>query len=381
MIRSCLSAALLLALLFAAPCYSDEPAEGVTLSLLDGETLRGWHATGCEAAVEDGALVLKAGDGLVRSDYRYRNFVLELEWKALKDDAWDSGIYFHAELPPEGKPWPQRYQINLRQGQEGDLLGVEGAKGNGLAQAGQWNRFRLTVKDKTASLEINGQEAWTTDRLETTEGYLGFQSEVPLGGQFTFRNIRVTELDMQPLFNGQDLAGWEGASEKAETCWSVENGAIVCSGERGTWLRSAEQYGDFCLRLEYLVAPGGNSGVYVRVPADGNHHGPGSGVEIQVLDDHHSMYANLKPYQYTGSVYAIAAAEPHVGLPAGEWNRLEIDVQGDRYRVTHNGIVVVHADAQSHPELTERLKQGYLGLQNHNTRVAFRHLRLGPPLP
>jgi hypothetical protein len=317
----------------------------------------------------------------VRSDYRYRNFVLDLEWKTLQEEAWDSGIYFHAEPPAEGKPWPRRYQINLRQGQEGDLIGVKDAKGQGLAKPCEWNRFHLTVQDKTASLEINGQEAWKTDQIETTDGYVGFQSEVPLGGQFAFRNIRVTELDMKPLFNGQDLTGWEGASEKAETCWSVEDGALVCSGERGTWLRSAEQYGDFCLRLDYRVSPGGNSGVYMRVPQDGNHHGKDAGVEIQVLDDAHPKYANLKPYQYTGSVYAIVPAEPHVGLPAGEWNRMEINVQGDRYRITHNGVVVVNADAQSHPELAERLKQGFLGLQNHNTNVAFRNIRLGPPLP
>lgn len=197
-----------------------------------------------------------------------------------------------------------------------------------------------------------------------------------MGGPFAFRNIRVTELDAKPLFNGTDLTGWEGASSPAETCWKVEDGAIVCTGEKGTWLRSVEQYGDFCLRLEYRVSPGGNSGVYVRVPKDGNHHGKDAGVEIQVLDDHHPKYANLQPYQYTGSVYAVAPAELHVGLPAGEWNRLEINVQGDHYRITHNGVVIVNADAQSHPMLAERLKQGYLGLQNHNTHVAFRNLRL-----
>jgi hypothetical protein len=366
--------------LVAAAGKAQEP-KGAGLSLFDGQTLRGWHVTGCEAAVEEGALLLKEGDGFVRSDYRYRDFVLDLEWKAMKDEAWDSGIYFHAELPAEGRPWPARHQINLKQGQEGDLLGVKDAKGGGRAKPGEWNHFRLTVHSGTAALEINGEEAWRTDQLQTTEGYLGFQSEVPLGGQFLFRNIRVTELDMKPLFNGRDLAGWEGAGGKAESCWAVVDGAIACTGERGPWLRSAEQFGDFCLRLEYRLEPGGNSGVYVRVPEDGNHHGKDAGVEIQVLDDNHPKYADLKPYQYTGSVYAVVPAEPRVGLPAGQWNRLEINTAGDAYRITHNGVAVVDADAQSHPELAERLKQGFLGLQNHSTKAAFRNLRLGPPLP
>jgi hypothetical protein len=370
----------LLVLVLAAPAFAEETGPD-TLSLFDGKSLEGWHVTGCEAAVQDGAILLKGGDGLIRSDYRYRDFVLELEWKALKDEAWDSGIYFHAELPPEGKPWPARYQINLKQGQEGDLIGVKEAKGGGRAKPGEWNHFRLTVEGGTASLEINGERAWKTDELQTSEGYLGFQSEVPLGGQFLFRNIRVTELDMKPLFNGRDLTGWEGASEKAEICWGVEDGAIVCSGEKGPWLRSERQYGDFCLRLEYRLEPGGNSGVFVRVPKDGNHHGKDSGVEIQVLDDNHPRYADLKPYQYTGSVYAVVPAEPRVGLAPGEWNRLEINAAGDAYRITHNGVAVVNADAASHPELTERLKEGFFGLQNHSTEAAFRHIRLGPALP
>src|SRR5437764_8209663 len=75
------------------------------------------------------------------------------------------------------------------------------------------------------------------------------------------------------LFDGQSLAGWEGAGQPAEKCWKVEDGTIVCTGEKGTWLRSNEQFGDFNLRLEYKLKAGGNSGVYIRVPADGNHHG------------------------------------------------------------------------------------------------------------
>src|SRR5204863_1427947 len=77
----------------------------------------------------------------------------------------------------------------------------------------------------------------------------------------------------RPLFDGQSRAGWEGAGLPAEKCWKVEDGTIVCTGEKGPWLRSKEQFDDFNLRLEYKLKPGGNSGVYIRVPEDGNHHG------------------------------------------------------------------------------------------------------------
>lgn len=380
------SLALLSVGLFASHALANgpdaKPAAGYSLALFDGQTLNGWHVTGSQAVVDDGAILLKSGDGFVRTDHRYGDFVLELDWKAERDKAWDSGIYIRCELPAGERPWPARYQINLLQGHEGDLLGLKGknAKSTGLVKPGEWNHFKLTVIGDTAALEINGKPAWKTDGLEAPSGYIGFQSEVDGGGQFRFRNIQVTELTHQSLFNGKDLAGWEGAGGKAELCWQASDGTILCTGQKGPWLRSEKEYDDFNLRLRYKLKPGGNSGIYVRVPSGGNHHGKDAGVEIQVLDDDAEKYAKLKPYQYTGSVYAVAPATEHVGRPAGEWNALEINCQGDEYTITHNGVVIVHATPQDFPGLNERLKRGFLGLQNHSEEVWYQDLRIGPPL-
>jgi hypothetical protein len=184
----------------------------------------------------------------------------------------------------------------------------------------------------------------------------------------------------RPLFDGQSLAGWEGAGQPAEKCWKVEDGTIVCTGEKGPWLRSQEQFDDFNLRLEYKLKPGGNSGVFIRVPENGNHHGDGAGIEIQVLDDKAGRYRDIKPYQYTGSLYAIAPATKHVGKDAGEWNTLEINCRGMKYHVIHNGTQIISADETAFPELKGRLTKGYLGLQNHSEEVWFRNLRVGPAL-
>ena len=182
----------------------------------------------------------------------------------------------------------------------------------------------------------------------------------------------------RPLFDGQSLAGWEGAGQPAEKCWKAEDGTIVCTGEKGPWLRSNVEFGDFNLRLEYKLKAGGNSGVYIRVPENGNHHGDGAGIEIQVLDDSAERYRQLKPYQYTGSLYAIAPATSHVGKPVGEWNSLEINCQGTKYHVFHNGTQIISADETTFPELKGRLTKGFLGLQNHSEEVWYRNLRVGP---
>ena len=153
---------------------------------------------------------------------------------------------------------------------------------------------------------------------------------------------------------------------------------LMCNGQKGSWLRTCDEHGDFNLRLEYKLQPGGNSGVYLRVPKNGTHHGDDSGIEVQVLDDAAERYSGLKPYQFSGSLYAIVAAEPRVSRPAGQWNTLEINACGPSYRVVHNGIEVVNADPAAAPELQRRRSEGFLGLQNHKEPVWFRNLRIGP---
>jgi hypothetical protein len=182
----------------------------------------------------------------------------------------------------------------------------------------------------------------------------------------------------KPLSNGRDLSGWEGVTSDASASWKAEDGMIVCNGKPGTWLRSKDVYDDFNLRFDYKLRPGGNSGIYVRVPADGAHR-EGGGAEIQILDDAADRYKNIGPAQYCGSVYKVAPAAQHVSRPAGEWNTMEINCRASAYRVTHNGIVIVDATEKDFPELKERFAKGYLGLQNHSEEVWFRNLRIGPP--
>lgn len=362
--------------------------DGFTMSLFNGEDLSGWHVTRCEAVVENGSLLLKSGNGFVRTDHRYRDFVLELDWKARKSELWDSGIYFRSELPGEkGRPWPTLYQVNLAQGLEGNVKDLTGASSTGLVRAGDWNHFKLTVIGSSAELEINGRPAWRTDVVKAADGYIGLQAEVPVGGEFEFRDIKITEIDYRSLLDtselrGTDNYGWEGSDADAAKCWKLSNGVLQCTGQPGPWLRSLRQFGDFNLRLEYKLQEGGNSGVFIRVPHDGAHreHEPEemkeSGVEVQLLDDAAKRYANIEPEQFSASLYAVAPASPHVSRPAGAWNTLEIDCRGTSYRVTHNGVLVVDGDGEKYPELAKRELKGYLGLQDHREPVWLRNIRI-----
>ncbi len=173
----------------------DEP-EDPRKAIFDGTSFTGWTVYMCEATVDNGEILLQEGNGLVQTEQMYGDFILEFDWKALKDDAWDSGVYFRYDSIKEGYPWPKKYQVNLKKGLEGNVEKLENATSTGLFKDGQWNQFKLTVQGTKALLEINGQPAWQADGLEGPEkGYIGLQSEVQGGGQNRFRNIYLTELD------------------------------------------------------------------------------------------------------------------------------------------------------------------------------------------
>lgn len=167
------------------------------VALFDGKSLDGWDVIGCEAVVKDGAILVKDGNGLIQAKGAFADFVLEYEWKALAADMWDSGVYFRYDEVPEGRPWPKKYQVNLRKGMEGNIDGFPDGKSAVPTKAGDWNKFELTVKGTTASLKVNGQDAWRVDGIEKPSGFIALQAEVPKGGQFLFRNIRVTRLPAQ----------------------------------------------------------------------------------------------------------------------------------------------------------------------------------------
>ncbi len=191
-------AALLAAVL---PPFLGQPAAAAERqSMFNGKDLQGWTVFRCQATVEEGVLLLKEGNGLVYLEGPYRDFTFEFKWKARNDQMWDSGVYFRCDAPPESgkRPWPERYQVNLRKGMEGNVSDLPGAKSEGLVRPGQWNEMKLTCVGRTARLEINGKPAWQTEGLQQAEGIIALQAETPGGGQFEFKDIYLTKLDRKP---------------------------------------------------------------------------------------------------------------------------------------------------------------------------------------
>jgi hypothetical protein len=196
---------------------------------------------------------------------------------------------------------------------------------------------------------------------------LGAGSCVQMDGPFSSGGVNLLETG---LFGWQQMGGPIDA-------WRFEGGVLYCGGKGGGWLSTIDRYDDFELSLEFRVPAGGNGGVFLRAPHDGD---PAyTGMEIQLLDDNAPQYAVLRATQYTGSIYDVQAPSQRVGKPAGEWQSMFIRCKGRRVKIWLNDKTIVDANLdsfdrkyQTHPGLTR--EGGYIGLQDHGSRLAFRNI-------
>ncbi len=188
-----------------------------------------------------------------------------------------------------------------------------------------------------------------------------------------------------PIFDGKSLAGWVGLDDDTSSYY-VEDGMLICKATGKKHLFTEQKYGNFILRLQFKLDPGGNNGIGIRTQIDKAPHL--YGMEIQVLDD--AYYADgdpieLKDYQHHGSIYGVVPAKTGYLKPAGQWNDEEIICDGRRLKVTLNGTVIVDADLDAvkpldqheHPGL--RYQQGRISLHahgNYGAEVFFRNLRV-----
>ena len=172
---------------------ADEPKQSGWESLFNGQDLSGWVPVhDVTFVVTNGNLRLVDGTGWLRTEKQYTDFILEVEWRALVPQ-YDSGFFIRARI--DGKPWPtDGWQVNLARTALGGL--VRGYKTMVPAETppmplNQWVKFRMEVRGKTITLEVNGEKAWEFKELDAERGYLGIQAE---GKSFDFRNIRIREL-------------------------------------------------------------------------------------------------------------------------------------------------------------------------------------------
>jgi hypothetical protein len=197
---------------------------------------------------------------------------------------------------------------------------------------------------------------------------------------FVIPNLMGDQAGFVQLFDGKTLTGWTLVGKKGRG-YVVENGVLVCPKDGGGNLFTEKEYSNFALRFEFRLEPGGNNGVGIRAPLEGD--AAYEGMEIQILDNEDHKWKDLRPAQYHGSVYDVIPAKRGFLKKAGEWNAEEILADGRRIKVTLNGTVILDADLDSvkDPEVLKKhsglaRKSGHIGFLGHDALVEFRNLRI-----
>jgi hypothetical protein len=184
----------------------------------------------------------------------------------------------------------------------------------------------------------------------------------------------------RPLFPADGVpAGWVvrhwadvGKPAEGSPAWTVKDGTLTSSGDRGCWFISEKEYGDFELEYEFKIGPRGNSGLALRAPAKGD---PAfDGMEMQMADLRYNPEA--QPSELTGGIYRAIAPAEQVYKPE-EWNSVRVSLKGTKLVIVMNGKTIQDTDLSTHSEtvllhdkktkaplIKDRPRKGRIGFQN-----------------
>jgi hypothetical protein len=368
-----------------------------------------WTKTMREHWRAEGGELINDGHGdYATTEKDYGNFELLVEYKTVPKA--DSGIYLRGV--PQVQIWDSteesKFPLGANKGSGGLWNNSPNTPGKDpLVKAdkafGEWNKFRIVMVGSRVSVWLNDQKV--VDHA-VMENYYDRKTPVPAtgpiqlqthGGEIRWRNVFIREFGSEEankllasqgsdsgftaVFNGKDLNGWAGPVENYE----VKDGVVVCRPGKGGTIYHNEELGDFVARVEFKLPPGGNNGLALRYPGEGDTAYTGM-CELQILDDNYEkVRGKIDPRQAHGSAYGMVAAHRGYQHPIGEWNFQEVTVKGSSIKVELNGVVILDTDlskvdpatfmgGKAHPGKDRA--RGFFGLAGHSDPVAYRTIQI-----
>ncbi len=163
------------------------------------------------------------------------------------------------------------------------------------------------------------------------------------------------------LFDGVSLYGWQLPQNSS---WKVSNGQITADSGAPSLLLTPYTLDDFEFRCGFKLAPGGNSGIFLRTTE--NPTDPAVDAwELNICDSH--------PSHRTGSLVGRYSA-PNVPAVEGDWHTYVVRCEGPRIQVWLDGKSIVDfTDQSAGLRLT-----GRLGLQYKEGQISFRDVCIRP---
>lgn len=358
-----------------AGVLSSELVEAGWLSLFDGETLFGWEKTGdANFRIEDKTIVVDDGEKcLLLTTTAFADYELHVEFLAA--EGANSGVFLH--MPgPKADPKTECYELNIAPPTNGFPTGsfVFREKVEGVPESNEWRAFDITVNGDEVKVKLDGEEILVfTDPEPLKRGKIGLQHNE---GRTAFRNIRLRPLNLEPLFNGKDLAGWNEYPDMDSTFTATEAGELHVLNGRGQ-LETKAEFGDFVMQLECKTnAPRLNSGIFFRcIPGEQM-----NGYESQIHNGYEGVDRTKPIDTGTGGIFRRQAARV-VAADDLQWFGQTIIANGDHFSAWVNGLQVADwtddRPADANPRKGLRTEAGTIMIQGHDptTDILFRNLQ------
>lgn len=195
------------------------------------------------------------------------------------------------------------------------------------------------------------------------------------------------------LFDGKTTSGWHTYNKPtAEAGWKIADGALYVDTSTKTGrgdLTSDKEYGNFDLKIDWKIAPKGNSGIIFYVKEDPKYDAPYlTGPEMQVLDNDGNHDGHITKHR-AGDLYDLVKSTTEPVKPVGEWNTAEIISNNGKLQLYLNGTLVVSTTLwdnnwwalvkaskfKSMPDFS-KFKTGKLDLQDHGAAVWYRNIKI-----
>jgi len=405
--------------------------------LFNGKNLDGWVNVNCAPetwTVKDGMIVCTGiPTGVLRTEKMYGNYILELEWRHIKEGG-NAGLFIHSDpITSPGQPFTRSIEVQILDGRNtenytshGDVFAIHGATmkpdkphpGGWMRSlpserrckpAGEWNHYRLESLNGKIDLAVNGKVVTRASEANPRKGYICLESE---GSEAHFRNIRIQQLPSSNppaemvakkdegyriLYNGLDLRGWKTAAGH-EGHWQAKDwvldydGKSEAEGDKNLW--TEREFGNFTLIVDWrlpgeresrdvpVILPDGSE----AVDADGKprtatiKYAGDSGIYLRG-----SSKSQINIWNWpvgSGEIWGYRtdtnmpaevrrAATPMLNAdnPVGEWNRFEITAVGDKVTVVLNGKTVI-----KEAKLPDMPAKGPIALQHHGDPVQFANI-------
>jgi hypothetical protein len=274
--------------------------------MFNGTDLAGWRAVNVAAdtfTFRDGMVVTTGQPtGFLATEKQYENFIIELDWRHMKEGG-NSGLFIWGEgLPAPGVPYAKGIEVQILDlGYEknkgawewftshGDIFPIWGATMTAIAPTAksgvrsfpsekrvkpspEWNHYKVTCNNGEIRLEVNGKEVTVGRDCTPRKGFICLESE---GSETHFKNVMIKELPssgattqqtaqayegFRQLFSGKngDFTGWK-VSDEMKKVWTI-NG-LHCKAKAdvkgsGLDLWTEKSYKDFTLVADWkFISP------------------------------------------------------------------------------------------------------------------------------